>query len=69
MILTADQKRICCYVAEHQPTTRNDIMHGAAGEGYRFLTQDLLADLDVLEAAGKITCQLNVCGSGIRLAN
>ena len=43
-------------------------MDGAAGDGMRFITQDLLEELDVLVAENKITCQLNVSGKHIRLA-
>ena len=68
MKLTADQKRILKFIREHGPTTRRKIMDGAAGDGMRFITQDLLEELDVLVAENKITCQLNVSGKHIRLA-
>lgn len=57
MTPTADQKRILRFI-RRGPTTFAELRDKSAGKGCRWLTQDLLAELAVLEEAGLISLAL-----------
>lgn len=54
---TDDQQRILRYI-RLGPTTFADVRENSAGVGSRWLTQDLLAELAVLEEAGLVSLAL-----------
>ena len=66
MKLSADQKRILRFIILWGPTTFANVRAQSAGAGCRWLTQDLLAELAVLEESGLVSLALNKSGRHIR---